>query len=490
MKQQKSIFKLRVRKAHEKANFVGILYLLGALAMVGLVCMPSLVINGGKLWIAEFWKPFKDVFNSATRSYYAILISVLYFFIVLTAVVNFFKCFSHVTWLSKRSLKYVNGYNLNAEAMEEIGKCFSGSFAAFIIFYLIMYLILPAGSVAFTYWTYATLGAGLFIHFLGGLVGGKVSYFETSENGYETVEEKRSCRLFVYFFRNVVQIGAIFGIVWFFVKVVNFHEIVKTALTFKNPVSGGLMDAVLPLVLQVVILLCLIVLIKHATAATEYNHLGIDGRGMKNFRVFSFFTFLAAGGLFAVEYFVIQPATVDYTFLIIAGIAFAAFLIDCIFKSRPKYDEDKNEQPVSEFTAYAQPVRLQQNQQQVQQPIYFPVYYPMPSAPQQPTVVERIVEKPTPAPAPVIIQPMPAPQAVQAKAEADAVKREESEKKAAVSYDPKKEYKVRCPQCGKELSVKDVSPYHRCPACDKVFRLDKFQKFAPNPNYKPKTKKK
>lgn len=495
MRQQKSMFKMRVRKAHSAAKFVGVLYLLGALAMVAFACLPVFAISGENLWITNFWKPFKNVFNSATRSYYDMLICILYVFIPLTALINFFKCFSHVSWLSKKSSKYVNGYNLNMEAMDEIGKCFSGSLAAFVIFYILIYMLSPIGSVTFTIWTYVSLGVALFIHFLCGIIGGKISYFEESADGYERLEEKRSCGMFVYVFRNLVQLGAIVGILWFFVDACNFYDVAVTALDFKNPFTGDMMTTLLPFALEVVILVCLLVQIKHATATTEFNRLGIDGSGMKNFRVFSFFTFLASAGIFAIEYFVVKPETVSYTFAIIAGIAFVAFLIDCIFKSRPKYEEERLDEPVAPTRErpipYAHP-SVPSAPQVVQQPFYVPVYYPMPCM-AQPKQREEV--KPAPAPAPAIVPtpapatiiPTPAPEAVQAKAKADEEKRKARDEKWK-ELNPNREFKVRCPQCGKELTVKDASPFHRCPVCDKVFRLDKFQAYKPNPNYKPKKK--
>ena len=71
----------------------------------------------------------------------------------------------------------------------------------------------------------------------------------------------------------------------------------------------------------------------------------MDGAGMRNFTVFSFFTFLAIGALVLLPYLgigVVEGASKLNSKLAIAtGIAFVAFLLDCIVKSggRGSYDD-------------------------------------------------------------------------------------------------------------------------------------------------------
>ena len=107
----------RVKKAHAKAKFAGVLYLLGTLALVAFACMPMLKIGGSPLSITNCFAMISGV-SLGTIS------AVLYLLIVLTCVVNFFKCFRKLGWLSKRSERYVNGFNRNAGAMELMGKLF------------------------------------------------------------------------------------------------------------------------------------------------------------------------------------------------------------------------------------------------------------------------------------------------------------------------------------------------------------------------------
>ena len=240
------------------------------------------------------------------------------------------------------------------------------------------------------------------------------------------------------------------------------------------------MKDTLPFVLGVGVLVWLIVLINHATASTEFNYNGVHGAGMKIFRVFAFLIFLTAGGLFAVEYFVNKMDPVDYSYLIIACIAFVSFLIECFFVSVPKekemVDEDLDdiEMGVIHPTQPMQPMYptcMNPAMQNAQQPIFIPVYYPFPIYTQP---------QPQQAPAPVAL---PAPALPAPKTETV-----EEPKKEKLILNPNKEWKVRCPRCGKELTVKETSPYHRCPKCDKVFQLQKFQAYKPNPNYNPKKK--
>ncbi len=498
----------RVRKVHRKAGFVGTLYLLGALALAVLAFLPMLQIGGEDLWAATFYAPVQDALGG-TLDWIGILTAVLYLWILLVVVINFFKCFSKLGWLTRRSSRYVNGYNRNMRAMEEMGKRFSGSFAAIVNLSFLIFVLQPVASdVTLTNTAYIALGVGLFIHFVAGLIAGKVSWFDVQGNGGNVEEVKRECGIFVYFFRNVLQLAAVVGIVYFFLPQCTIGATLESWLGGVNPLEGDLVKNIVPVALQALIVLCMLVLIKHATAATEFNRLGMEGRGMKNYRVFSFFVFLLAGGVFAVDYLLVKPDPIVYDFVYVAAIAFGVFLADCIFKTRVKHDEEdydpigemERNQPTVQNGYVQQPMPMQAGQpavvyQQVpapqaayqQQPVYIPVYYPYPVQQPMPTPASAPVEvkiTPTPAPAPVVaptkapehIKPMPSPQE---KAKEEAFDKENAEPvEVNKPLDPNKEWKVRCPRCGKILSVRETSPYHRCPSCDKVFALRKFQTYV------------
>lgn len=509
----------RVRKVHSKARRAGVLYLLGALALAVLAFLPALEIGGEKLWVLTFYQPLQDALGGAL-DWINVIAAVLYAFILLSVVINFLRCFSKLGWLTRRSSRYVNGYNRNMRAMEDMGKRFSGSLAAIINFSLLIYILQSSATeVALTNYAYVTLGVGLAVHFLAGLIAGKVSWFDVHGNGGNVEEVKRECGIFVYFFRNVMQLAAVAGILYFFVPQCTLGAKIDAWLGGVNPLAGDVVKDLVPVVLQAIILLCTLVLVKHATATTEFNRLGMEGKGMKNYRVFSFFVFLAAGAAFAVEYFLVKPETVAFDTVYVAAIALGVFLVDCIFKTRAKRETEEDYDPIAEMErnqteqpVYPQPTATagQSGQTKViyqqipapqpapqqtvyqQQPVYIPVYYPYPiqqPAPQlapvptyapAPTPVEvKITAAPQPAPAPEHIKPTPAPESVREKAKEEALDKENAGPIAVNKpLDPNKEWKVRCPRCGKILSVRETSPYHRCPSCDKVFSLQKFQTYV------------
>ena len=218
--------------------------------------------------------------------------------------------------------------------------------------------------------------------------------------------------------------------------------------------------------MQALILHCVLVIIKHATATTEFNRFGMAGKGMTNYRAFSFCVFLLAGGAFVFNYFLVQSDSSIYNFVYVAAIAFGVSLVDWIFSPSVNNEEQENDDSIidiEENQAMKPTVIYQQmstNQPIYPQPVYIPVYYPY--SLQQP--------------APEYIKPVPSP-AEKVWLEALA---EENAEPVEVNrpLDPNKEWKVRCPRCGKILKVRETSPYHRCPSCDKVFTLRKFQTYV------------
>ncbi|MBO5480747.1 MAG: hypothetical protein J6A63_06145 [Clostridia bacterium] len=512
----------RVRVVHRKAKFVGSLYLIATLALVALAYLfPVLVVNGQPLDITNFYLPFTTVM-SGELNWLALVTSASYALILLVGAINVLKSLS----LLGRLLKETSRYNRNMRAMDGLGKAYSSTFAVILSLYLQMYLLQPVATAAILWVNGAIiLGVAVFFHFLCGIWSAKVSRFYIDEN--KTVaEETRECGVFTYFFRNLMQIAAIGGIAYYMAETNELYRIIAIV----EGLLAGMFDlnVVIVVGLQLLMLLCMFVMIKHATAATEYNLYGIEGKGMKNYRVFSFLVFAAAAGLFVWTYLQTQIIALGYA--IIAGVALVVFLLDCFVKTRQKkVEKDENDLPVKNkaqrndavapmnapapVVAPAPMASMPTQQQPIYiqgatQPVYVPIYYPYPQQPaavaypypvaysapaaqEQPAAVALPVpeyKKPEPAPAPAHIQPTPSPIAAREEAEEKAKQAEKQEEKPMhydgevkempATLDPTKKYTVRCPNCGTKVQVTQATPFHRCPVCDKVFTLRTFEAYT------------
>lgn len=487
----------RIKKVQSKAKFAGWLYLLGTIAMAVLACLSVVQVEGHQFWaeklsIGNFLEPIKSLKNVGVSV--DLIVSVLYLFVLLAVIINVLKCWGKLSRLTKRSAVKLNR---NRDAMERMGKIFSGSFAVVVIFHFLFFVLLQG--VKLNMFGYVALAAGVFIHLLAGIVEGKVGKFD---NQASIEEHKRETGLFVYFVRNFLQIAAVVGIIYFFVKGSTISTHVPALLKGDMAALTGDIMVLVSFALQIVAVISIMVLIKHATATTEFNFWGIDGPGMKNYRVFSFFTFIAAAGIFAVGMLNLpEGEKTDWTFAIVAAIALVIFVLDCIMKSRRKKAERRaerfeNRPPVARPAAPAQAMRMpMQVQPQVCQPVIYvqappPMPCPAMSRGGSPCVPPMHAQMPMNAPAqmpmsapmqmpaPAPQQPAPAPAAPVAPVAPVVAPASTPAPVEAPSYEeeaPAKVWKVACPNCKKTLSVKDTR-FNRCPSCGKVFQIRKGQR--------------
>lgn len=352
-KSKTAYIRKRIKTIQNRAKFVGVFYLLGSLALaVAVLCLP--LLNGTKLGandallpILTFYQPFMAMFeggfgnllgniNAMSAADFGGLLSALFYvFLLLAVVFNGLRSFKRLNWLFKRRASYTNGFNRNMYAMDSLGKRFSGSLAAIVIFYLFIYVFSFDGDYpTVTMYGYAVLGGGLLLHFLMGLIGGTVTLFTIGEN---VAEEPREFGLFTYFVRNVMQLAAIAGILYFLLP--NSVVAAKLPVILQSVIGGNVMAIVnVPVLVEVAAWICLLIMIKHATAATEFNRDCMDGVGMKNFRIFSFFATVAlvAVALLPMLGFTVVAGEkgVNLQLIFAAAVSFVAFLLDCIIKSR------------------------------------------------------------------------------------------------------------------------------------------------------------
>ena len=339
----------RVKTIQGRAKFVGFLYLLGAIALAAAaVCLP--LLNGTKLGednkllpVLTFYQPILDLFKGGFGSLWsnikaldgagvsALIVSLAYGFLLLGVLINFLRCLGKLGWLFKRRASYTYGFNRNMYAMDDMGSRFSGSLALLLNVYLIVYLLSDAPSI--TMYGYIVLGGGLLLHFFAGLIGGTVTLF-TSEDAIQ--EEPREYGLFTFFMRNLIQLAATAGIVY--LLAVNGGVGAGLPKIVVSLLGGDLQAALnIPVLVEIVAWLCVFVLVKHATAATEFNRDCTDGAGMKNFAVFSFFTTLAIAAMIVLPMLGIggsASSELNIQLIIAAAVAFVAFLLDCIIRPR------------------------------------------------------------------------------------------------------------------------------------------------------------
>ena len=349
--------KKRINAIHSRAKFVGVFYLFGILALAAVLVMATLVDNtclgtavfpAFALPVTTFYQPFVTLFSNLESLTVDILIDVavatLYGILLLVLLCNILGSLSKLNWLFKRRASYINGFNRNMYAMDAIAKKFSSTFAAGVILYLQIYL-LTKGAALNTF-AYAFLAVGGFFHIFGGLIGGTVTLFTKGET---TQEEPREFGVFVFFIRNLLQIAAVGGIIYFLVPqsmiVSALLDVAKNVILAQNFewFTTNLMSLI-PAMAELVAWLCILVLIKHALAPTEYNRDGMDGAGMQNFAVFTFFTAVCLAAIVVLPMFAITPALTQEAitaFILAASIAFVAFLLDLIV--RPRYHEDSDD---------------------------------------------------------------------------------------------------------------------------------------------------
>ncbi len=398
--------KKRVGRNRRRAKFVGFILILAIIALAAAVAvLPMLTGAVVSLKAMDFWKAFQKMDLKSAEGLTKVVVAGLYGLMLLGLVINVLRALGKVKKLHKKKGTKADGFNHSAYAMHDLGKIFSGSFAVIILTYFLISLICkdakPEGM-----WLLIVLGAGVVIHLFTGVVGGKISYFDIDEN--QVVEQRREVGRFAPFFRNVLQLGAVFGIMYFLLQA-NAKATILTQLIDPNVASvfsGMALGNLIVTVAQIVAVLCVFVLVKHATAITEYNIDGAHGSGMKNFRVFSFFVFLAAGAVVACKYLLLKEKELDMNLLIVAGIAFAMFIIELIMRKCPKLPEEKGKKEKKEKNPddhialdSMSAAKLEEKgrkskkekkgQEQVQapatvpqQPVY-PVYPPMQAAPQQ-----------------------------------------------------------------------------------------------------------
>lgn len=345
----------QVKKAQNKAKFVGIFYLFASILLLGVTAIIPLMQGGETVLVVKaFYLPIKAIFDGGAEGIKQTtfeeaknaLCAILYALMILGMAINVLRGFAKLGWLFKVRASRINGVNRNMYAMDDLAKRFSGSFALIVIFNLLIYLVMGVGVYQITKFGFLVLGACVLFHILFGVIGGGVAVFTVGE---KTESIRRDGGLAIFCIRNLCQFVAI-GIILYFlipnsVIMPSLKEIFKTLIIEKAGFSAINYSAFAVMCVEGILWLFMFVLIKHATADTEFNREGMFGSGILNFRIFSFLVFLASGALVAFSYLGFgMTAGINTAYVIVAGVALVAFLLDCILRPRGNRTPDAVEE--------------------------------------------------------------------------------------------------------------------------------------------------
>lgn len=421
----------KVKKAHKKNRFVGLLYLIGTLALIVLAFLPCLKIKfadgGDDLSILSFYKALLLSFEGNIA---ALLVFLLYLVMIVILLAEFFRIFSQFRRVLKRNDRNVNACNRNLSAMEKMGDMFSFVFTTVVIINFLIYVITPTigdlrverDQPIFNMLGYVFLAVGLVIHFVAGAIGGTSTLFIV---GVGVEERKRTDSILVFVLRNLVQVIATAAIVYLVTPVLTLHHFFAD-FTIVNLIA---------FILQVVAVVLIVILIKHAMSTIEFNLMGMDAFGIQRTAVFALLTGLVCVGAFILDKnTAVDPPEMIFNYLFAAIAGIVCFVLNLVIFPREKKEKEPEE--VRDWKEVKE-AEKPQTEEKKEQP------------------VAQLAGLPTSIDLNLVIPKNRCP---------------DDCKVANIGVAATK-YEVVCPTCGKKLSVKQAS-YHRCPACGKVFQLN------------------
>ncbi len=427
----------RIKKVHKKARWVGFLYLLGTIALTVLSLLGCLNIkfhNGDTLSVLNFYKPFLWIFKA---EYSGVLVFLMFLIMTIRVIVNCFKSIVTVRRVFKKNEKNTNACNRNVSAMEDMGEIFAATFSHVLVLYALMYVFSPAkagegdvylyiirDSMPLTLMGVIACAFATIIHFVAGAIGSTSSLFIVSSS---IEERRREEGVLVFVMRSFIKVATAFAMLWLFLPASTIHEKLPMLFEFKfdELMPNGDIMPLLVMVLQIAALVLICLCIKRATHTLEFNLIGMEAYGMRRFSVYVLIAAILNLGIFVLcmdDMGKDNPLVISH--LVIAIIGIMAFVLEFIVKPRTR-EKQEIEKPEE---------KTKQEEQKEVPPQQVGEFGGIPS-----TIDLRIV-----------------------------LPQDEGE---GVNYSelPTK-WEVVCPNCGKSLAVKEA-PYHRCPACGKVFRL-------------------
>lgn len=284
----------RIRRNQSRASTVGITYWLATIVLFVLSIFPYVgnmtgYAEDGHLWVVSFISPLLALGNGTLTGDVLLnaVASILYALLLVFTIGNFTIATTRLFRITKKNPTNKLGYNRASKGTKTMGKAYARMFF-WLVTVAVSALLLTDGS--FTLFFYIAFVFALIFHFVCNFSACKISYFQTTDDRFRPIERIRTEGRAICLLRNAWQFFSIALIVIFMDKfgltlgsLFDIADANQSATIFANHLLDGV---VLPAVLFLV-LVCLVVCIRHATATTEYNEYGTKGRGMKTCRIFA-----------------------------------------------------------------------------------------------------------------------------------------------------------------------------------------------------------
>lgn len=360
----------RIKRTRNRAQWVGMFYLLATIVLAALAVLPTLNIDYVNVMgsMKPVWADLDGLgANVATIS------RVLYVIVLLSVVINVFKSFGKMGWLYKKKASRTYGFNRNVYAMKAMEKNFSRTFGVVVVNYFLIILLNGVwGNAAWTeigglldafkansavlsnfYFLELTVAGitltnalafvvvALVFHTVLAHAAAKASLYVAQE-GFGVYEEKRMIGRFAPAVRNFFQ--KVFAIA----LGVLLLETNATTATLVADALGGSVAVEIPAILDLVLVLCWMVCVAHAFNPTEFNAEGAEGKGMKNYGFFMFVAFAVSAYAYYTA-FGLEFSTLSNELLLVA-VTFVACLIELIVKA-PRYVEEEEAEEEDEEEA-------------------------------------------------------------------------------------------------------------------------------------------
>ncbi len=331
-----------IKKMQNKAKRIGVLYFFAMFALIALACFQPFAFVGGEIGILQFadgelnvlafWEPFTsltegDFLTTLKANLLSVIIATLYAILLIVMLVNFIRACCRLGWLFKRRASKLYGFNRNMYAMDDLEKLYSSTLKAIACVFLLVAALAVKVELNLLF-VGAILGVGLFFHFACGLSAGNVSLFTVDG---EIIEEKRGVGRFSVFVRNLIQVAATVGFVYFLVRS-------SGALAgFILAVSAGDIGSqdMIWLIIRVALAVFALVMICYSLGTTEFDARGKDKGGRGSFFWVLLLAVIVTLGA-AVFYAIKDKIGLDKDLMIMCGIALTAFVLEICLRKFPK----------------------------------------------------------------------------------------------------------------------------------------------------------